>query len=132
MPLFFEKTLPREAHAGKFIFPLAAPPGLILLPEIEQIPEISVILSFGGILGKESNARGKFTEQPQLSTIFTTETLMLLTLVDLEKFEVKIWKLLNDGLYQTKLFCSFGSSVKIGEYYTTSRSALARYVYLQL
>ena len=112
MPLFFEKTIPREAHVGKFIFPLAAPPGLILPPEIEQIPEISAILRFGAFLGKESNARGKFTEQPQLSTIFTTETLMFLTLVDLVKFEVKIWKLLNNGLYQTKLFCSCGFSVK--------------------
>ena len=121
MPLFFEKTIPREAHVGKFIFPLAAPPGLILPPEIEQIPEISVISRLGGIFGKESNARGKFREHPQLSTIFTTETLMFLTLVNLEKSQLKIWELLNNGLYQTKLFCSCGFCVKIGEYYATLR-----------
>ena len=96
---FSEKTIPQEAHVGKFIFPLAAPPGLILPPEIEQIPEISVILRIGAFLGKESNARGKFTEQPQLSTIFTTETLMLLTLVDLEKSQLKILKLRNIRLF---------------------------------
>ena len=84
---------------GKFIFLLVAPPGLILPPEIEQIPEISAILSFGGILGKESNARGNFTEQPQLSTIFTTETLMFLILVDLEESQLKILKLRNIRLF---------------------------------
>ena len=90
MPLFLEKTIPREDQLRKFIFLLAAPLGSIFPPEIEQIPEISAILKNGAFLGKESNARGKFTEQPQLSTIFTTETLMFLTLVDLEKSELKI------------------------------------------
>ena len=84
---------------GKFNFPLAAPLELILTPEIQQIPEISVILRFGAFLGKESNVGGKFTEQPQLSTIFTTETLMFLTWMDPEKSDLKILKLRNIRLF---------------------------------
>ena len=99
MPLFFEKTIPREDEVRKFIFPLAAPLGSIFPPEIEQIPEISAILKNGGILGKESNARGKFMKQPRFSTFFTTETLMFLTFVNLEKSELQILKFVIIALF---------------------------------
>ena len=70
MPLFFEKTIPREAPVGNFTFPLAAPPGLILPPEIEQIPEISVILRFGAVLGEGVERQGKILYFGQHTTIF--------------------------------------------------------------
>ena len=98
-PFFLEKTIPREDQARKFIFPLAAPLGSIFPPEIEQIPEISAILKNGGILGKESNARGKFMKQPRFSTFFTTETLMFLTFVNLEKSELQILKFVIIALF---------------------------------
>ena len=104
MPLFFEKTIPREDEVRKFIFPLAAPLGSIFPPEIEQIPEISAILKNGAFLGKESNARGKFMKQPRFSTFFTTETLMFLTWVNQEKSELQILKFVNVALFYLN-FC---------------------------
>ena len=91
--LFFEKAIPRKISEFLKISSLAAPSGKIGPPEHEKIPHFFAFFKYGGFWGKRSNARGKFMKRPHFSTIFTTQTLKLLTCVYLEKSDLQILKL---------------------------------------
>ena len=56
---FFEKTIPREAHVGKFIFPLAAPPGIDISPRNRANTGNLSDFEIWGFFGERVERQGK-------------------------------------------------------------------------
>ena len=104
MPLFFWKDNISSTSRGEIYFSPGGPPWPQISPWMWANTENMRYFEKWGDSREKKERQGKFMKTLPFSTLFTTKTLMILTLVNLEKSELQILKFANSSLFDTFIY----------------------------